>query len=113
VTGLSPGSASGRVGGSFFGNNAIAAGAVQIVAPASNVNGVYIRKALLAVTTGTTTLTAGTVAPTTLTSNNTISASSSTNWQEEPRDTFVIAGQGVWVFASAAGGAAFLSYDIC
>jgi hypothetical protein len=110
---LSAGSSSGRMGSSFYGSQAIGAGAVTIVAPASNVNGLYLRQvsnnANAAATQG---LFAGAAAPTSLTSNSPLAISQGAP-TTSVRDCFLPAGQGLYVYANAAGpGTLYISYDL-
>ncbi len=96
---------------SSMGNTA--SGAITIVAPASNVNGIVIRAAALAAgSTATSVICGGTSAPSSVTSNPAVLTSYGGALAILPREIFLPAGQGLYVYNSALANVANLTYDI-
>lgn len=120
-SGLNPlpnGQQANKLGGSFFSNAALTAGAaVTVVTAASNVNGVILRKNGYLFNAGSArvVVTAGTVAPTSATSNACLlmAGSGATSAALSSGDLFLPAGQGLYVWADGgATSGAFLNYDV-
>ncbi len=105
-----------RQGGSFAAMTAIgAATATTHIAAASNVNGIWLRMAAIASGGLNTviTLTTGTVAPTSATSNAPLMASVEVSHLEQlVSEIFIPAGQGLYSWNTTAGGAVWLSWDL-
>src|SRR5579871_4149746 len=113
MTGISAGAAAGRAGSSFLANGNLAAGATTIVAPSSNVNGIYLRSVILVTAAGQTAVIAtGAAAPTGIATNQALVVSQNAQQQQTVRDVFVPPGQGIYHYNAAAGSSLFVGYDI-
>jgi hypothetical protein len=102
-------------GASFAGSVSGAAGSTTVVAPGSNVNGIIVRSALVSGGSTEVGLMTGAAAPTSITSNACIllGAGASAVSATLNRDIWVPAGQGLYIYQSAAGGFIWnVAYDI-
>lgn len=103
-----------RVGSSFAAVNGPPVGATTILAAGSNTNGVTVKAGFTLVggSSAFIALTTGTVAPTSLTSNEPVLAAFSST-SVLPEDMYLPPGQGLYVWdATAAAGAYFGSYTV-
>jgi hypothetical protein len=115
MTGFAAGQQAGRAGSSFLNVSAAGAGSTTVVPPASNVNGVVVRNCTMENAAGSfIVLCSGTVAPTTVTSNQVLAGqgSGAVASQMTPRDIVVPSGQGIYVYSQAASQNAWLGFDI-
>jgi hypothetical protein len=100
----------GTIGGSFFNANVTASASTTVLAAASNVNGVVVRGCFLTGASGVGLFT-GTTAPTSLTSNQAVHVTVGAS-VPLPREIFLPAGQGLWVWCGATAEQVAVNYDI-
>ena len=104
------------VGQLFAGVSPAADSVVQLVAPGSNLNGIILRTATVAVNSGGTFLFADTSAPASATdfTKRVVLQISSTVGESAtlPNPLFLFAGMGVWVSTNSDGADAFITYDL-
>lgn len=104
-----------RVGDSFSNQLAVGLTAVQIVAPASNVNGVIVRGNTQIYSTGSNVgvISIGAAAPSVVQSNECLMWGEGGFSMELGHDVLVPPGNGIWVIANAAGSANItISYKV-
>ena len=105
-----------KLGGSYASNKAASAGAVTIVAPGSNPNGIVVRSAIVSgpASANVNGLYSGTSAPTTATTNPPIVTvpGAALEVAQLPHDLWVPAGFGLYYWADTAAYGYSISYDI-